>query len=86
MKVLHVNKFDDLGGASTAMLRLHHELIRQNVDSVILADRTSGRVEKAELISQGLEFQLSRLSENVTRFFLKLQKDESLFFNSINIS
>ncbi|OYT69779.1 MAG: glycosyl transferase [Chloracidobacterium sp. CP2_5A] len=42
MNVLHINEFDQLGGAATAMWRLHAGLRRLGVNSRIMAARVSG--------------------------------------------
>jgi hypothetical protein len=43
MKVVHINEFDQLGGAATAMWRLHTGLRRLGVASSILAARIQGQ-------------------------------------------
>lgn len=85
MKVLHVAKWDSIGGASIGMLRLHRELIKKGVNSMILCERSIGNAESVELISKGWRFHLARIIERLIGCFVKLQRDDSLFFNSINI-
>lgn len=85
MRVVHVAKWDSAGGASISMLRLHKELINKGIDSIVLCERSSGTVENVELIDTGWMFHRARIVERLIGCFAKLQKDESLFFNSVNI-
>ena len=85
MKVLHIGKWDDQGGASIGMLRLHKELLSKWINSFILCERSCGNVEQVELVSKGWRFQLGRVIERIIGYFVKLQKDNTLFFNSVNL-
>ena len=85
MKVLHIAKWDDSGGASICMLRLHRELLKKGIDSVILCERSRGNVERVELVGKGWRFQLGRILERLIGYLVNLQTDNSLFFNSVNV-
>ena len=67
------------------MLRLHEKMLQKGVDSIVLSHQSDGNVEKSQLISRGLRFHYLKLLEKVVKRIPKLQKDDTLFLNTINI-
>ncbi|MDD3693772.1 MAG: glycosyltransferase, partial [Oscillospiraceae bacterium] len=84
MKILHVNYYDQRGGAAVAAYRLHSELIRQGVDSQMLV-MSGSCSDKTITSSNGLNLLLNKFSRKIAFELLKLQKSDNHIPHSLNV-
>lgn len=84
MRIVHVNCWDVLGGASIAASRLHLGLLDQGVDSHMLCAKMLGDLPNTHLISEGIRFQKDRFFNAITSRLARIQNDPTSFGCSIN--
>ena len=65
MKVVHLNKFDTKGGASKAMMRIHHALIGSGVDSVAMVQKKYSKVDSVFTDDRPVFSQLNKLLSKI---------------------
>ena len=85
MKILIINAYENLGGASRAALRLHNALIGENIDCTMLVQQKSSKnikvITKEGLLNKGLSQIRPTLDLIPTRFYKN--KDSIMFSPSM---
>jgi len=91
LKILHLNITEKYGGAAKAANRLHHELIKQGIDSKMLVLKKESKdpavIEVSYLytFSEKLKLLLRKLAGRLTNIFIKTNNNfnnQTLLFNS----
>lgn len=90
MKILHVGYSDTRGGANIAMMRLHHLLLKQNIDSkVLVAEKlsddpnVSGPTKSIDLILYDLKQILIRQKKFIFKSYEPYSHSVNFFRSSI---
>lgn len=85
MKVLHLSKLDDKGGAAIATKRLHEALLAKGIDSWILCDLPSGNTRNSIGLRSKPNWLGDRLRARLRRQIAALQDDPDSYCLSLNM-
>ena len=73
MKILHISKSDDRGGAARAARRIHESLLSKGMDSIMLVDEKYTKDKKIYFNSKNkMNFLISRLKSAIDIIILKI--------------
>ena len=84
MKILHVGYSDTKGGANIAMMRLHHSLIKQKIDSKVLVVEKLSNDPNVLGPSRSLELIINDLKQILVRQKKYFFKNNEIYSHSVN--
>ena len=84
MKILHVGYSDTKGGANIAMMRLHHSLIKQKINSKVLVAEKLSNDPNVYGPSKSLELIINDLKQILARQKKYFFKNNEIYSHSVN--
>ena len=85
MKILHVNYSDTIGGAAIAVLRIHHLLLKQGIDSNIIVSEKNSNFKNIEGPKKTIDIIKSFIKKSINRQLKYFFKTSNKNTHSINL-
>jgi glycosyltransferase involved in cell wall biosynthesis len=85
MKILHVNYSDTIGGAAIAVLRIHHILLKQGIDSHIIVSEKSSNFKNVEGPKKTIDIIKTFIKKSINRQLKYIFKTNNKNTHSINL-